>query len=83
MNQQKKILVYGTLWCGATKRARSFFEEHNIDYRFIDIDQDKNGERIVREVNEGSRSVPTIIFPDGNILVEPDENTLEKKMAIS
>jgi len=83
MNQQKKIFVYGTLWCGATKRARSFFEEHNIDYRFIDIDQDKNGERIVREVNEGSRSVPTIIFPDGNILVEPDENTLEKKMGIS
>ena len=83
MNQQKKILVYGTRWCGDTKRARLFFEDHNIDYCFIDIDQDKNGERIVREVNEGSRSVPTIIFSDGSILVEPDEHTLEKKIGVS
>lgn len=80
MNQQKEILVYGTRWCGDTKRARLFFESHNIDYHFIDIDQDKNGERIVREVNEGSRSVPTIIFSDGSILVEPNENSLAKKM---
>lgn len=83
MNQQKEILVYGTRWCGDTKRARLFFEDHNIDYRFIDIDQDKNGERIVREVNEGSRTVPTIIFSDGSILVEPNENSLAKKMGIS
>jgi len=83
MNQQKEILVYGTRWCGETKRTCLFFEDHNIDYHFIDIDQDKNGERIVREVNEGSRSVPTIIFSDGSILVEPDENTLAKKIGIS
>jgi glutaredoxin len=80
MNKNKKIIVYGTQWCGDTKRARLFFEDHNIDYSFIDIDQDKNGERIVREANEGSRSVPTIFFLDGSILVEPNENTLSKKM---
>jgi len=83
MNQKKGILVYGTQWCGDTKRARLFFEDNNIDYLFIDIDQDKNGEIIVRGVNEGSRSVPTIIFSDGSILVEPNENTLAKKMGIS
>jgi mycoredoxin len=83
MKQQKEILVYGTRWCGDTKRACHFFEDHNILYRFIDIDQDKKGESIVRELNEGSRSVPTIIFSDGSVLVEPDEYSLEKKMGIS
>ena len=83
MNQRKEILVYGTRWCGDTKRALLFFEDHNIDYRFIDIDLDKDGERIVRKANEGSRSVPTIIFSDGCILVEPDEYALAKKMGIS
>ena len=82
MNQQNKILIYGTTWCGETKRTRLFFEDHNIDYRFIDIDQDKNGEKIVREVNDGARSVPTIVFSDGSILVEPDEYTLAKKVGI-
>ena len=82
MNRQNVILVYGTRWCSDTQRARLFLENHNIDYHFIDIDQDKNGESIVREANEGTRSVPTIIFSDGSILVEPDENTLAKKMGI-
>ena len=79
MKKLKEIVVYGTRWCGDTKRARLFFEDHNIDYHFIDIDQDIGGERIVREVNEGARSVPTIIFSDGSILVEPDEYALLKK----
>jgi len=83
MKSKNEILVYGTRWCGETKRARFFFEDHNIDYRFIDIDQDANGERIVRKINEGARSVPTIIFLDGSILIEPDEYTLAKKMGIS
>ncbi len=83
MKKQKEIMVYGTSWCGDTKRTRLFFEDHNIKYLFIDIDQDTDGERIVREVNEGARSVPTIIFPDGSILVEPDEYTLAKTMGIS
>ena len=83
MKKQKEILVYGTRWCGDTKRTRLFLEDHNIKYVFIDIDQDKDGERIVRNLNEGARSVPTIIFPDGRILVEPDEHTLEKTIGIT
>jgi mycoredoxin len=82
MKQDKKILVYGTSWCGDTKRARHFLDDHNIDYSFIDIDQDKNGEKLVREINEGSRSVPTIIFKDGSILVEPSEQMLAEKIGI-
>lgn len=83
MKQQNKTLIYGTRWCGDTKRTRLFFEDHNIDYHFIDIDQDMDGERIVREINDGARSVPTIVFSDGSILVEPDEHTLAKKIGIS
>jgi mycoredoxin len=82
MKQTKEILVYGTSWCGDTKRVRRFLDENSIDYRFIDIDQDKNAESVVREINEGSRSVPTIIFKDGSILVEPDEQTLAEKVGI-
>ena len=82
MKQNKEILVYGTSWCGDTKRACRFLDDHNIEYLFIDIDQDKNGEKVVREINEGSRSVPTIVFTDGSILVEPNEQMLAKKIGV-
>ncbi len=74
-----KILMYGTSWCGDTIRAKKLFEEYQIEFEWINIDKNKDGEKRVKELNNGYKSVPTIIFPDGSILVEPDKETLKKK----
>jgi mycoredoxin len=34
----------------------------------------------VVKINKGNRSVPTIVFPDGSVLVEPSNAELEKKL---
>ncbi len=73
------IVVYGTRWCGDTRRARAWLDEHGIAYRWVDIDQDVKGRRYVEQVNRGFRSVPTIVFPDGTILVEPSTEQLRQK----
>ncbi len=83
MEKSSEIIVYGTTWCGDSRRARRFFDEHNIPYRFVDIDQDLEARRYVEEVNHGFRSVPTIIFPDGSMLVEPSTMKLAEKMGIT
>ena len=75
-----KIKVYGTRWCGDCKRARRILDEHQIDYDWVDIDQNKDGETFVKESNHGNRSVPTIIFPDDSILVEPPNQVLIEKI---
>ena len=77
---ENKILFYGTLWCGDCKRSKKVFEQHNIDFNFINIDNDREGELFVKNTNNGSRSVPTIVFPDGDILVEPNDNELSEKL---
>jgi len=74
-----EIILYGTGWCFATRRARSYLEKNEIPYRYIDIDKDQEACVYVEKVNNGYRSVPTIIFPDGSILVEPSESELENK----
>jgi glutaredoxin-like protein len=76
------IIVYGTTWCGDCRRARRFLQNHQIDFQWINIDQDREAEAYVREVNHGNRSVPTIVFPDGSILVEPSNLQLAKKLNI-
>lgn len=80
---QTKIIMYGTTWCGDTRRARQFFSEHQIDYDWIDIDQDKSAAEYVMSVNRGCRSVPTILFPDGSLLVEPSSAKLKEKFNIA
>lgn len=78
-----KIKVYGTTWCYDCRRARMILENNNILFDFIDIDKDVEGRAYVESVNRGYRSVPTILFPDGSILVEPSNNELNKKLGLS
>jgi len=73
---ENEIIVYGTTWCGDCIRVRRFFDKNNITYHWVDIDQDKRGEEFVFSINCGMRSVPTIVFADGSILVEPSEAEL-------
>ncbi len=77
---EEEIIVYGVTWCGDCHRAYRFFQKHQIPYKFINIDKDKVAEKYVLTVNRGMRSVPTILFPDGSILVEPSEAQLAEKM---
>ncbi len=83
MDQDVKPVIYGTIWCGDTRRARRFFDEHKIEYTWIDIDKDKEAGKLVEQINGGFRSVPTIIFPDGTSLTEPSTFQLLNKFGIS
>lgn len=78
-DSEQKIKMYGTTWCGDTRRARQFFADNQIDYEWIDIDQDKAAAEYVMSVNKGCKSVPTILFPDGTLLVEPSSYQLKEK----
>lgn len=46
----------------------------------IDISGDQKAREFIRQINHGNESVPTIIFPDGTVLVEPRDATLAEKL---
>jgi len=73
------IKVYGATWCPDCRRAKQFFDEHNVQYEWIDITDNEEAIATVEELNEGNRSIPTILFPDGGILVEPSNAELAAK----
>ncbi len=76
----EKIEVYGTSWCPDCFRARQILNQHNITYKWHDIEKDKKACAFVEKVNDGFQSVPTIVFLDGSILVEPSNAALERKL---
>ena len=79
---EKELVVYGTLWCGDCRRARQFLDEQSIAYRWVDIDQDSEAVALVKQLNHGNRSVPTLVFPDGSILVEPSTLQLGRRFGV-
>jgi mycoredoxin len=78
--ESTKIKFYGTSWCPSSRRAQKFLSSKNIEFEWINIDKDIAGREFVIKVNNGNRSVPTILFPDGEILVEPSNAELAKKV---
>lgn len=75
------IVVYGTAWCPDCVRAKAFLDQRGIPYTWVDIEQDEAAIQVVLEKNGGLRVVPTILFPDGSVLVEPSNRELAEKLA--
>lgn len=79
--KQETIKMYATTWCGDCRMARRWFDAHGIPYEYINIEEDNSAAEYVVRVNRGRRSVPTIVFPDGSVLVEPSARELAAKFA--
>jgi thioredoxin reductase (NADPH) len=79
---EPQITVYGAYWCPDCQRAKKFLGEQFIPYDWIDIEENKDGERFVMEKNNGKRMIPTIVFADGSILVEPSNGELAHKLGL-
>jgi len=77
------IIVYGTTWCPDCKRSKQFLGDQRIHYHWVDIEQDSEAMAYVVEINQGKRIIPTILFPDGSILVEPSNAELAEKLGLA
>jgi mycoredoxin len=72
--------MYGTTWCNDCTRAKRFFDSNDIEYSWINIDQETQYVDYVIDINGGLRIVPTIVFADGSILTEPSDRDLALKL---
>lgn len=76
------LMVYGATWCSDCKRAKKFLGEQRVHYTWVDVEQDADGLALVERVNHGKRIIPTIVFDDGGILVEPSNAELAAKLGL-
>jgi thioredoxin reductase (NADPH) len=76
------LTVYGAPWCSDCKRAKQFLGEQRVHYEWVDVEQDAAGLALVEQTNDGKRIIPTIVFGDGSILVEPSNAELAAKLGL-
>ena len=74
--------MYGTKWCIDCFRAKRILDNNQIEYLWININQDKGAKEFVGQVNNGNLVVPTIVFEDGTILSEPSNQQLKRKLGL-
>ena len=73
-----QIVMYTTEYCPDCHRAKAFFEANNIKYVRVGLEGNEEATEFVMNINKGNRSVPTIIFPNGSVLVEPSWSELRE-----
>ena len=76
------LTVYGATWCSDCKRAKKFLGEQRIHYHWVDVEQNAEGLALVERANNGKRIIPTIVFEDDSILVEPSNAELAAKLGL-
>jgi thioredoxin reductase (NADPH) len=77
-----KVTVYGAYWCPDCRRSKKFLGEQFIPYRWVDIEQDQDGEAYVLHRNDGRRIIPMVVFEDDSLLVEPTNAELARKLGL-
>lgn len=77
------ITVYGTSTCGDCRRAKRLLDEQGVAYDWIDVEADPESLAHMMRLQDGGRTVPTIVFPDGSILLEPSNAELAAKLGLT
>ena len=52
------------------------------DYDWTNVDDEPEFQEYIKKLNNGNQRVPTIVFSDGSILVEPTDEELADKLNI-
>jgi mycoredoxin len=65
------VTMYTTTWCGYCVRLKSGLQREGIAFSEVNIEEDEAAADLVMNVNDGNRTVPTLVFADGTALSNP------------
>ncbi|HEX8551311.1 MAG TPA: glutaredoxin family protein [Abditibacteriaceae bacterium] len=74
-----KPIVYGSSWCGWTRRAISHLDELEVEYDYIEVDSDPEAEALIASWNGGRAIRPTIAIGDDH-WVNPTFDELDSEL---
>lgn len=75
------ITMYTTQWCGYCRRLKSQLDREGIAYELVDIEEQPEAASVVESANNGNRTVPTLVFPDGTAQTNPSVAQVKEKLA--
>jgi mycoredoxin len=78
-----QITMYSTTWCGPCKRLKSDLEKSGIPFVQIDVESDDEAAALIEKINNGNRTVPTLVFADGTSMTNPSINKVKAHLGIS
>jgi len=76
------IRIAGTLWSPSCHRTKDFLARNRIPYQWLDIEKDAEAADLAAAASPERHRLPVVFFPDGDVLVEPDNLSLANKCGL-
>lgn len=77
------ITVFGVTDCEDTRRTRAYLASHGYHFSYVNLDEDKEAERMVTNMNGGERRTPYVVVQFGDqalTLRVPSDEKLESAL---
>ena len=81
MSQPERPVMYTTTWCGYCRILKRTLNANGFDFTEVDIETTPGAAERVEAVNNGNRTVPTVVFADGTALTNPAAKVVLGKQA--
>ncbi|PXA70791.1 mycoredoxin [Cryobacterium arcticum] len=75
------ITMFTTTWCGYCSRLKTQLDKVGIAYTEVNVEEVEGTSELVMSLNNGNRTVPTILFPDGSAATNPSLAQVQAKLA--
>lgn len=75
-------IVFSTTWCGHCTRLKQQLDRLRVPYEGVDVDEHDQYLPWLAEVNGGSWLIPTVLLPDGGVLVNPPAHEVAARVAV-
>jgi mycoredoxin len=76
------VTMYSTSWCGPCRRLKSDLERAGIPFLQIDIETDESAAKLIETLNNGNRTVPTLVFADGTTMTNPPVSRVKEHLGL-
>jgi len=77
------IRVVGTLWSAKSHYIKDFLARSQIPYQWLDFEKDEEAKKLLTMDSDKDFKLPTLFFPDGSVLVDPELSVLADKVGMS
>jgi mycoredoxin len=74
-----RLTVYGAEWCRDCRRSKAVLDVRRVDYVYVDLAA-QPARADEAEALTGRKTIPVLVFPDGEQLVEPTNAELCAKL---
>lgn len=75
----EQLTVYGAEWCRDCRRSKAVLDVRRVSYVYVDLAA-QPARADEAEALTGRKTIPVLVFPDGEHLVEPSNAELCAKL---